>query len=128
MTKIIAQPIGSILDLPGIHRVSTRYGSHWQKLSKATKWVLCAILSFEASAYCTEAVKKGKVPVDILEDIDPMLDAVGLTLEERGDIYFIIGEISSIDEIEQARLVSALSNTIAAGIYAGDFSDLFVEN
>ena len=81
----------------------------------------------EGASYCTERLTMGQVPVDILEDLEPMLQAIGLTNSEKGDVYFLIGELANIDEIQQARLVAALAETIACGIYAEHFADLFVE-
>lgn len=81
----------------------------------------------EAAAYCTERLTMGQVAVDIMDGIDPMLEAIGLSNEEKGDVYYLIGELANIDEIQQAQLVQALAETIAAGIYQEHFSDLFAE-
>lgn len=81
----------------------------------------------EAAAYCTERLTMGQVAVDIMDGIDPMLEAIGLSNEEKGDVYYLIGELANIDEIQQARLVQAIAETIAAGIYQEHFSDLFAE-
>ena len=117
--------IATTIDLPEIQAISARYGSHWQKLSKSVKWTLIGILGFQPAIFASAGFPIGALDVDILEDLEPLLAELSLSQTETGDIRFIVSELSALQEVSQAQLIAALATTIACGIYAETFADLF---